>query len=194
MFSPSLQRFRRYLWAAAVLSAVVGAVVAVRLDGPGRATASVRHGPAIIHRPGEHWMATWAASPQAPIAGNLSERGFADQTVREIVDAGAGGAMVRVRLSNAFGDRPLRIAAASVARQREGAELAAGTARALSFGGRTSVVIGAGRAVASDPVVLRRASRDAPRDQPVPERSDRPGDSAHPGAADQLGRRRAPHP
>jgi lysophospholipase L1-like esterase len=154
VFSPSLQRFRRYIWAAALLSAVVGAVVAVRLDGPGRATASVRHGPAIIHRPGEHWMATWAASPQAPIAGNLSERGFADQTVREIVDASAGGAMVRVRLSNAFGDRPLRIAAASVARQREGAELVPGTARALSFDGGASVLIGAGRAVASDPVVL----------------------------------------
>jgi lysophospholipase L1-like esterase len=155
VFSPSLQRFRRYLWAAALLSAVVGAAVAIRLDGPGRATASVRNGPAIIHQPGEHWVATWAASPQAPIAGNLSERGFADQTVRQIVDASAGGAMVRVRLSNAFGDRPLRIAAASVARQREGAELAAGTARALSFDGRASVVIGAGRAVASDPVVLR---------------------------------------
>ena len=108
VFSPSLQRFRRYLWAAAVLSAVVGAVVAVRLDGPGRATASVRHGPAIIHRPGEHWMATWAASPQAPIAGNLSERGFADQTVREIVDASAGGAMVRGLGSSGHGIASMR--------------------------------------------------------------------------------------
>jgi len=155
VFSSSLQRFRRYLWVAAVLATLAGVAAAARLDGAGRATASVRHGPAVIHRAGEHWVATWAASPQAPIAGNLSERGFADQTVREIVDASAGGAMVRVRLSNAFGARPLRIAGASVARQREGAELAPGSVRALSFAGRRSVVIPAGGSVASDPVVLR---------------------------------------
>jgi lysophospholipase L1-like esterase len=154
VFSPSLQRFRRYLWAVAVLAAVVWAVVAVRLDGAGRATASVRHGPAAIHLPGEHWVAAWGASPQAPIAGNLSEVGFANATVREIVDVSAGGAMVRVRLSNAFGAKPMHVAAASVARQHQGAELAPGTVRTLSFDGRRSAVIAPGRAVASDPVVL----------------------------------------
>jgi lysophospholipase L1-like esterase len=155
VFSPSLQRFRRYLWAAVVLSAVVGAVAAIRLDGPGRATASVRHGPAAIHLPGEHWVAGWGASPQAPIASNLSERGFEDQTVRQIIFSGAGGAMVRVRLSNAFGAEPVRIAAASVAIQSRGPEIVPGTARALSFAGRRAVAIPAGRGVASDPVVLR---------------------------------------
>ena len=155
MFSPSLQRFRRYLWAAVVLSAVVGAIVAIRLDGASRATASVRHGPAAIHVPGEHWVATWGASPQAPIAGNLSAPGFANQTVREIVYSSAGGAMVRVRLSNAFGAEPVRIAAASIAVQRRGAEIVPHTLRPLSFGGRPAVAIRAAGAVASDPVVLR---------------------------------------
>ncbi len=133
---------------------VVGAVAAIRLDGPGQATASVRHGPAAIHLPGEHWVAGWGASPQAPIASNLSERGFADETVRQIVDSSAGGAMVRVRLSNAFGTEPVRIAAASVAVQSRGAAIVPGTARALSFAGRRMVAIPAGRGVASDPVVL----------------------------------------
>jgi lysophospholipase L1-like esterase len=155
VFSPSLQRFRRYLWAAVVLSAVVGAVAAIRLDGPGRATASVRHGPAAIHLPGEHWVAGWGASPQAPTASNLSEHGFEDQTLRQIIFSGAGGAMVRVRLSNAFGAEPVRIAAASVAVQSRGPEIVPGTARALSFAGRRAVAIPAGRGVASDPVVLR---------------------------------------
>ncbi len=138
-----------------MLSAVVGAVVAIRLDGPGRATASERHGPAAIHQPGEHWVASWGASAQAPIASNLSLRGFDDQTVREIVSSSAGGAMVRVRLSNAFGARPVAIAAASVAVQHHGAEVVAGTLHALSFAGRRAVSIPAGRAVASDPVLLR---------------------------------------
>jgi lysophospholipase L1-like esterase len=155
VFRPSLQRLRRYLWVAAVLSVVLGAIAALRLGGAGRATASVRHGPAAIHRPGEHWVADWGASPQAPIASNLSDRGFTNETVREIVNASAGGVMVRVRLSNSFGANPMRIAAASIAVQRRGAELAPSTLRALTFAGRSSVAIPAGGGVASDPVVLR---------------------------------------
>lgn len=155
MFSPSLQRFRRYLWAAAALSAVVGTVVAVRLDAAGRATASVRHVPAAIHRPGEHWVASWGASPQAPSASNLSADGFANQTVREIVYSSTGGAMVRIRLSNTFGVHRLVISAASVAVQRRGADIVSSTLRRLSFAGRQQVSIPAGRAVASDSVVLR---------------------------------------
>ncbi len=138
-----------------MLSAVAGVAVAVRLDGAGRATASVRNVPAAIHVPGEHWVASWGASPQAPIAANLSARGFSDQTLREIVYSSVGGAMVRVRLSNAFGTAPMRIAAASVAVQLRGAEVVAGTVRPLSFAGRRAVAIRAGGAVSSDPVVLR---------------------------------------
>ncbi|HEX3688352.1 MAG TPA: SGNH/GDSL hydrolase family protein [Solirubrobacteraceae bacterium] len=138
-----------------MLCAVVGAVAAIRLDGPGQATASVRHGLVAIHLPGEHWVAGWGASPQAPIAANLSARGFEDQTVRQVIFSSAGGAMVRVRLSNAFGAEPVRIAAASIALQGSGAEVVPGTLRALSFAGRRAVAIPAGRGVASDPVALR---------------------------------------
>ena len=130
-------------------------MAAVRLDGAGRATASVRHGPAAIHRAGEHWIAAWGASPQAPIASNLSVRGFGNQTVREIVYASTGGAMLRVRLSNAFGAQPVRVAAASVAVQVRGADVVPGTLRPLSFAGRPAVSVPARRDVASDPVVLR---------------------------------------
>ena len=137
-----------------MLPAVVGALVTVRLDAAGRATASVRHVPAAVHRPGEHWVASWAASPQAPIASNLSGGGFSNQTVRQIVYSSTGGAMVRIRLSNAFGVRPLTISAASVAVQRRGADIVPSTLRRLSFAGRLRVSIPAGRAVASDPVEL----------------------------------------
>ena len=138
-----------------MLAAVVGAVVVVRLDASGSAAASVRHGPRAVHVAGGHWVATWGASPQAPIAGNLSARGFEDQTVRQIVFSSAGGAMVRVRLTDVFGTLPVRVAGASIAVQRRGAELALGTLRPLSFAGRPSAVIPAGGGVASDPVLLR---------------------------------------
>ncbi len=138
-----------------MLCAVVAVLAAVRLDGAGRATASVRVGPRAVHLAGEHWVASWGASPQAPIATNLSVRGFADQTVRQIVYVSSGGAMVRVRLTNAYGVRPVHLAAASVAVQDRGAQLRAGTLRTLSFAGKGSTTIPAGGEIASDPVVLR---------------------------------------
>ena len=134
----------------------------IRLGGDERAAASTRHAPSAVRRlpravyvPGGHWVATWGAAPQAPIAGNLSEGGFAGQTLRQIAFASVGGPMVRVRLSNAFGSTPLQIARASIAVQAHRAALAPGTLRALTFGGRPAVVIPAGGEVVSDPVVLR---------------------------------------
>jgi lysophospholipase L1-like esterase len=162
VLSFSLQPFRRYLWAGALLVALAVAAGVIRLGGDERAAASTRHVsapaqplPRAVYVPGGHWVATWGASPQPPIAGNLSERGFAGETLRQIVFASAGGPMVRVRLSNAFGTAPLRIARASVAVQRHRADLAPGTLRALSFSGHAAVVIPAGGQVVSDPVVLR---------------------------------------
>jgi lysophospholipase L1-like esterase len=162
VLSFSLQPFRRYLWVGALLAALVVVAGVTRLGGDERAAASTRHAPAVpqhlpraVYVPGGHWVATWGASPQAPIPGNLSEGGFADQTVREIAFASVGGPMVRVHLTNAFGAAPLRIAAASIAVQRHRAALAPSTLRPLSFAGRSSAVIPAGGQVISDPVVLR---------------------------------------
>ena len=162
MLSSSLQPFRRYVWAGALLAALAAAAGVVRLGGDARAAASTRHAPTstqplppAVYVPGGHWVAMWGASPQAPIAGNLSEGGFAGQTLRQIVFASAAGPMVRVRLSNAFGSAPVRVAQASIAVQRHRAELAPGTLRPLSFSGRASAVIPAGGEVVSDPVVLR---------------------------------------
>ena len=146
--------------------AVAVTIGAVRLDGDGRASASTRHAsgpapgaaplaPAVVPVLGAHWVATWGASPQAPIAGNLSALGFAEQTLRQIVFASVGGTRARVRLSNAFGAAPLRIARASVAVQRHRARLDPATLRALTFGGRPFAVIPPGGQVTSDPVALR---------------------------------------
>jgi lysophospholipase L1-like esterase len=63
--------------------------------------------------------------------------------------------MVRVRFTNAYGVRPVRLAAASVAVQGQGAQLRPGTLHTLSFAGRGATVIPAGGEIASDPVVLR---------------------------------------
>ncbi|WJV47369.1 SGNH/GDSL hydrolase family protein [Streptomyces flavofungini] len=104
---------------------------------------------------GASWSAAWAASPQRPSAGfkaNWSEAGFDDQTVRQVVRVTEGGDRARVRLSNAYGASPLRIASATVARTEggKGASVERGSVRTLTFGGKKSVTVPAGGQLSSD--------------------------------------------
>ena len=103
---------------------------------------------------GSHWIATWGAAPQAATAGNLSRAGFRDATIREIVVTSAGGARIRVRLTNGFGSAPLRIGEAAVAVDASGPRTAAGTSHPLYFAGRRSVMIPPRAEATSDPVPL----------------------------------------
>ncbi len=111
------------------------------------------------------WVAAWTASSQGPFpAGytfdepslNTAFRGAvaADQTLRLIVRGAAGGSLVRVRLSNVFGARPLIIGAAYVGLRLYGSALVPGSNRRLTFDKRPTVVIPAGREVYSDPAPL----------------------------------------
>jgi len=58
-----------------------------------------------------------------------------------IMRASIGGASLRVHLSNAFGAGPIFIGAAHVALRDKDSAIVAGTDRALTFGGRSSVTI-----------------------------------------------------
>lgn len=100
---------------------------------------------------GTDWTATWHASPEpARTPTTLS-----NQTVRQVVRVTLGGNKVRVRLSNEFGDGPLRIGAAHVALAGEGTTIQVGSARALTFsGGSKEVIIPEHTFVYSDPVDL----------------------------------------
>ena len=100
------------------------------------------------------WVATWGASPVAPLASNTTNTGFTNQTVRLIVHTSLGGNEVRVRLSNAFGTESLAIGAAHVALRSMNAGIASGTDRALTFSGPNSVTVPPGALVVSDSVKL----------------------------------------
>ena len=100
------------------------------------------------------WVATWGASPVAPLAANTTNPGFTDQTVRLVIHASLGGSEVRVRLSNAFGTQSLVIGAAHVALHGMNAATVSGTDRALTFSGAKSVTIPPGALVISDSVKL----------------------------------------
>ncbi|MFE0174730.1 SGNH/GDSL hydrolase family protein [Streptomyces sp. NPDC059002] len=99
------------------------------------------------------WTAAWASAPQRPSTGfkpNWSEAGFDGQTLRQVVRVTEGGDRARIRLSNAYGTSPLRIAAATVARTKKGASVEKGSVRRLTFGGKPSVTIPARGQLSSD--------------------------------------------
>ena len=100
------------------------------------------------------WVATWGASPVAPLAANTTNPGFTNQTVRLVIHASLGGSEVRVRLSNAFGTQSLVIGAAHVALHCMNAAIVSGSDRALTFSGAESVTIPPGALVISDSVKL----------------------------------------
>lgn len=107
-----------------------------------------------------HWVASWQASPQPVwnadfLFPTLLPATLQDQTFRQTVRVSLGGPRLRVRLSNAYGTRPLRIGAASVA-ARAGA-----IPQPLSFGGQPGVLIGPGQEQLSDPLPLATDDRQA---------------------------------
>ena len=101
---------------------------------------------------GRHWVGTWAAAP-APAEG-LPPAGFNNHTIRMNPRVSIGGDRLRVRISNAYGLRPLTIGAARVAVRDTGPAIVQGSDRKLTFGGRDGTVIAAGAVGFSDPVEL----------------------------------------
>src|SRR5262245_56608597 len=94
-----------------------------------------------------HWVGTWTAAP-APAEGIV---GFNNHTLRMNPRISLGGDRLRVRISNAYGERPLQIGAARIARRDKGPAIVAGTDRKVTFGGADSIAIAAGAVVFSDP-------------------------------------------
>lgn len=109
--------------------------------------------------PDADWTSAWGTSVQPPYddAGsesNWSDTGFENQTVRQVVRLGNGGESLRIRISNAYGDRPLHLAGATVARTEDGAAVDGDSVRRLEFDERKSTVIAPGKQRYSDPVAL----------------------------------------
>ena len=95
---------------------------------------------------GPSGVVTWAAS-----ADRMGD-GVAGRSYRLVVHTSVGGTGVRVRLSNAFGDRPITFDSAYAGLQKQGAALRPGTNRRLAFGGERTVTVPAGATVWSDPL------------------------------------------
>jgi len=99
------------------------------------------------------WVGTWASSPMgAPV--NFGQPSPGNTTYRNIVRVSAGGASVRVELTNEFGTRALTIGAAHIAVSAGMGGIQPGTDHTLTFNGQPSVTIPAGAPVISDPLSM----------------------------------------
>lgn len=96
------------------------------------------------------WVPSWYAAPEP--SGNAAQA--ENLTLRQIVRLSAGGAALRIRLSNAYGTTPLLIDEVRVARRVAGARIDPATDRAVTFDGRAAVSIPPGAYMLSDPVSL----------------------------------------
>ena len=83
-----------------------------------------------------HWVGTWTAAP-APGEGAA----FNNHTLRMMPRVSIGGRILRVRVSNAYGTRPLAVGAAYVGVRGSGPAVVAGSNRRLTFGGESSATI-----------------------------------------------------
>ena len=76
-------------------------------------------------------------------------------TVRMIARVTISGQAVRIRLDNTFGTSPLVIGKAYVGQRIQGAAVAPGSNRPISFNNSAGVTIPAGGSVTSDPVRMK---------------------------------------
>jgi lysophospholipase L1-like esterase len=104
----------------------------------------------LVH--GKRWIGTWATAPQPFMPGSLQS--FRNQSLRLIVHTSIGGAKVRIKISNTFGDRPLLIGGAHIARRTVAADIDPISDRTLMFHGRSSIRVAARSMAVSDPVEL----------------------------------------
>lgn len=117
--------------------------------------------PAVAHH--DSRVPAWATAstlgadfvlPEAHFDCPVGGSGLSNQTVRNVITPTIAGHAPRVRLTNEYGTKPLRIGAASLAVAGPGGTLARGTTRALTFHGSRSVTIPAGGELLSDSVPL----------------------------------------
>ncbi|WP_326844199.1 SGNH/GDSL hydrolase family protein (plasmid) [Streptomyces sp. NBC_01558] len=123
------------------LAAVMGAATAVQ---PLSTTARAANG--------THDVVTWAA------AADRVGDGVADRGYRLVVHTSVGGDNLRVRVSNALGDRPVTFDSVYAGLQSSGAGLVHAGNRPLTFGGARSVTVPAGATAYSDPLPGRIAA------------------------------------
>jgi len=100
--------------------------------------------------PAGGWVGAWGGSP-AP--SGPTSKSFENQTIRQALRVTAAGSHVRVRFTNEYGDKPLKIGAATISLTGPDG-LPVGAPVALTFGGQVGTSLPKASAMLSDSVAL----------------------------------------
>lgn len=95
-----------------------------------------------------------ATQPDAYALSAFPDQDAVNQTIRMVARVSAPGQWIRLRLSNRFGDRAMRLGTVRVARRALGPAVDAASDHLVSFHGGQGVTIPAGADVRSDPVAF----------------------------------------
>ncbi len=123
--------------------------------------------------PKKKWVTAWTASAQGPYPSGFAllqpdlslafpdpARGADDQSFRMIVRPDLWGGEARIRLSNAFGLKPVRFDRVYIGLHFESSAVAAGSNRPVTFGGKDWVEIPPGQDAWSDAAALPFVPQD----------------------------------
>ncbi|MBB5697850.1 SGNH/GDSL hydrolase family protein [Sphingomonas yantingensis] len=109
------------------------------------------------------WQPAWVSAQMVPGGDNrLVSGAMTDASLRQTVRVSAGGPRIRIRISNAFGTKPLIVRSASIARPVRPGAAAVQTASLvpIRFGGRAGMAVPPGSDWLSDPVEMPVAAFD----------------------------------
>lgn len=99
------------------------------------------------------WISTWVSAQQLTEPHNLPPTpGLSGHTIRQIIQPTLAGNRLRVSFSNQYGEAPLAIGSAHVARSLGADAIEPGSDTLLTFNGSPSIVIQPGTFIISDDV------------------------------------------
>ncbi len=153
---------RSFLYAAPVLTLLAAGAINI-ISNPQNPV----FWPAARAGAGKKWVTAWTASMQGPYPNGFAllqpdlsllfpdpARGASGQSFRMIVRPDLWGNWARIRLSNAFGTRPVRFESIVIGLQFESSAVAPGTTQPVTFGAKNGVELEPGQDAWSDPVTL----------------------------------------
>lgn len=96
------------------------------------------------------WTGTWATAVEYTGPSDMPAKSLSDRSVREIIHVSIGGDVLRMQLSNVFGNEDVEIRSVFIADAKGLHDIDVKTAKYLTFSGKKSVRIEAGKDVYSD--------------------------------------------
>jgi lysophospholipase L1-like esterase len=133
------------------------------VPAPGQASASPAAGAGgtQVAPPSDElaWVGSWVSAQQLTEPKNLPPApGFPSSTLRQIAQLSLGGKSLRITFSNLYGDAPLTLTSAHVARSAGGSAIELASDTPLLFAGHPSVTIAAGAQAVADAVAFEAAA------------------------------------